>query len=85
MISATIKAASSFAARLMARSGSIVRVTARVRVSISISISVRLGVRVRVGVRCFVVTGGRKGVLHGSVAEGGGRGVASGLWLEGRL
>ena len=38
---------------------------------------------VRVRVRRFVVTGGHKGVL--CVAEGGGKGVTSGLWLEGRL
>ena len=36
-------------------------------------------VRVRVRVRCFVVTGGHKCVLYGSVAEGGGRGSASRL------
>ena len=41
---------------------------------------------VRVRVRCFVVTGGNKGCcVYGSVAEGGGRGAASGLWLEWRL
>ena len=39
----------------------------------------------RVRVRCFVVTGGHKWVLYGSVAERGGRGSASGLWLKGRL
>ena len=42
-------------------------------------------VRVRVRVRCFVVTGEHKWALYGSVAEEGGRGSASGLWLEGRL
>ena len=40
---------------------------------------------VRVRVRCFVAIGGHTWVLYGSVAEGGGRGSASGLWLEGRL
>ena len=38
-----------------------------------------------VRVRCFIVTRGHKWVLYGSVAEGGGRGSASGLWLEGKL
>ena len=41
--------------------------------------------RVRVRVSCFGVTGGHKWVLYGSIAEGGGSGSASGLWLEGRL
>ena len=45
---------------------------------------VRLGVRYLLK-SVIVVTGGHKWVLHGSVAEGGGRGLASGLWLEGRL
>ena len=40
---------------------------------------------VRVRVRWFAVTGGQKWVLYSSIAEGGGRGSASGLWLEGRL
>ena len=44
-----------------------------------------VGVRVRVRVGCFVVTGGHKWVLYGRVAKGGGRGSASGLWLEGML
>ena len=41
--------------------------------------------RVTVRVRRFVVTRGHKWVLYDSVEEGGGRGSASGLWLEGRL
>ena len=42
-------------------------------------------VRGRGRVRCFIVTGGHKWVLYGSIAEGVGRGSASGLWLGGRL
>ena len=37
-------------------------------------------------VRCFVVTGRIVlACVYRRVAEGGGRGAASGLWLEGRL
>ena len=42
----------------------------------------------RVRVRCFVMTGGQniEGCwVYGSVARGGSRGAASGLWLEGRV
>ena len=40
----------------------------------------------RVRVRCFVVTGDTRGCcVYGSVAEGGGTGLASGLRLEGRV
>ena len=38
--------------------------------------------RVRARVRCFFIKGC---CVYGSVAEGGGKGSVSGLWLEGRL
>ena len=48
-----------------------------------VRVRVRVKVKVRVRARCFVVTGGHKMEL--CVAEGGGRGITSRLWLERRL
>ena len=60
------------------------RVRVRVRVR-NLSLMI-LRVRVSVRVRCFVVTGDTSGCcVYSNIAEEGGRGSASGLWLEGRL
>ena len=55
------------------------------RVSLRVGLRVSLRVSLRVRVRRFDISGEHKWVLCGSVAEGGGRGSASGLWLEGWL
>ena len=66
----------------------------RVRAVVRVKVRVRCVVVTRgykcgggkVRVRCVVVTRGCRGCsVYDSVAEGVGRGSASGLWLEGRL